>query len=140
MNTDTRHQEVAPKTKLIPRLLIHSSSKFIIRVPFEQVNISEWLFTLSDKKYRQSPVSHIACGASRAADGRRSLNVEEIGGSLTVQHCVEDIAHAKPLNDITCEFGDYGYKPRRGCHIAVPTLISRKSEADSLAPPSLYNC
>jgi hypothetical protein len=100
---------------------------------FEQVNISERLFTLSDKEYQQCSVSHIACGSSRAADGKRmSLNVEEIGGSLTVQHYVEDIAEkqhcliistsdvfasgnrttvqvvwkliAKPLSDITCEF------------------------------------
>jgi hypothetical protein len=133
MNTDPKHQEVAPKTKLAPRLLVQSSSISIIQAPLEQVNISDWLFSLSDKEYQQCSVAHIACGASRAADGKRmSLNVEEIGGSLVVEHYVEDIAEkqhcrvisisdvfargnrttaqvvweliAKPLTDTTCEF------------------------------------
>jgi hypothetical protein len=133
MNTDTKHQKVTPNPKLAPRLLVHSSSTSIIQAPLAQVNISEWLFTLSDKEYQQCSVSHIACGSSRAADGKRmSLNVEEIGGSLIVQHYIEDIAKkqhcrvistsdafangnrttvqvvwelsAKPVSDITCEF------------------------------------
>jgi hypothetical protein len=133
MNTDTKRQEAAPKTKFAPRLLVHSSSTSIIEAPLEQVNISEWLFTLSDKEYQRCSVSHIACGSSRAANGKRmSLNVEEIGGSLVVEHYVEDIAEkqhcrvastsdvfangnrttvhvvweliAKPLSDIGCAF------------------------------------
>jgi hypothetical protein len=133
MNTNTKHQEVPHKTNLAPRLLVHSSSKSIIQSPLEQVNISEWLFTLSDKEYQQCSVSHVACGSSFAVGGKRmSLNVEEIGGSLIIQHYVEDIAEkqhcrvistsdvfangnrttaevvweliAKPLSDSTCEF------------------------------------
>jgi hypothetical protein len=133
MNTDPKHQEVRAKTRLAPRLLVHSSSTSIIQAPLDQVNISEWLFSLSDREYQQCSVAHIACGSSRAADGRRmSLNVEEVGGSLVVQHYVENIAEkehcrvisisdvfasgnrttaqvvweliAKPLSDTTCEF------------------------------------
>jgi hypothetical protein len=71
MNTNVKHHEAAAKTKLAPRLLVHSSSKSIIQAPLQQVNISEWLFTLSDKEYQQCSVSHIACGSSRAADRKR---------------------------------------------------------------------
>jgi RNA polymerase sigma-70 factor (ECF subfamily) len=67
MNTDTKHQEVASKTKLAARVLLHSSSTSIIQAPVEQVNVSEWLFTSSDKEYQQCSVSHIARGSKRAA-------------------------------------------------------------------------
>jgi hypothetical protein len=60
MNTDAKHREVAAKTKLAPRLLVHSSSTSTIQAPLDQVNVSEWLFTLSDKEYQQCSPAHIA--------------------------------------------------------------------------------
>jgi hypothetical protein len=71
---------------------VQSSSKSVIHAPFDQVDIPEWLFNLSDFEYQRCSVSHIACGSSRTVDGKRmSLNVEDVGG-LVVQHYVEEIA------------------------------------------------
>jgi hypothetical protein len=96
--SSTKNQACSPASRPQQLHVHHSSS-------FEQVNISEWLFTLSDKEYQQCSVSHIACGSSRAADGRRMSLIEEIGGSLTVQHYVEDIAekqHCRSFRPRTC--------------------------------------
>lgn len=92
MNTTKKDQASTSGNKLAPRLLVQSSSKSVIHAPFNQVDIPEWLFNLSDLEYQKCSVSHIACGSSRTADGKRmSLNVEDVGG-LVVEHYVEDIA------------------------------------------------
>jgi hypothetical protein len=80
------------ESKFSPRLLVKRSCKSVIHTPLKNLDITEWLFTLGDAEYQQCSISHIACGSSRAADGKRmSLNVEEIGGSLVVEH-YEDIS------------------------------------------------
>jgi hypothetical protein len=93
MSIDTKHQEVTSKTNLAPRLLAETSYKSVIQAPLDKVDIPEWLFNLSDKEYQRCSVAHIGCGSSRAADGKRmSLNIEEIGGAIAVQHYIEDLA------------------------------------------------
>jgi hypothetical protein len=55
------------------------------------IDVSEWLFTLRDDEYRACSAVHLAAGSSRTPDGRRmSINVERPGGTLLVQHYVED--------------------------------------------------
>jgi hypothetical protein len=93
MNTTIKHQESTPRIKLAPRVLVHSSSKSLIRAPFDQVDIPEWLFNLGDLEYQKCSVAHIAFGWNRTADGKRmSINVEDVGGCMVIQHFVEDIA------------------------------------------------
>lgn len=70
-----------------------STTTAIINVPLENINLTEWLFTLKDKEYQECSASHIAAGNSTAEDGRRiSINVEQIAGNLLIQHYVEDIS------------------------------------------------
>ena len=74
-------------------VLSQSAFSHIIDVPFEQVDIAKWLFTLPDAEYQRcAPPDHIAAGATFTDDGRRmSINVEMIGTGLVVQHYVGDI-------------------------------------------------
>lgn len=70
-----------------------STTTAIINAPLENINLTEWLFTLKDKEYQECSASHIAAGNSIAEDGRRiSINVEQIAGNLLIQHYVEDIS------------------------------------------------
>lgn len=70
-----------------------SSFTAVVNAPIEKVDIAEWLFNLPDAEYQRCSPAHIAAGTSRTEDGKRmSLNVEMIGGSIVVQHYVEDIA------------------------------------------------
>jgi hypothetical protein len=74
-------------------IITESTSTAIIHAPIEYVDIADWVFTLPDAEYQRCSPAHIAAGFTTSDDGRRmSLNVETIGGSLMVQHYVEDIA------------------------------------------------
>jgi hypothetical protein len=77
-------------------ILSQSSFSHIIDVPFEQVDIAQWLFTLPDAEYQRcAPPDHIAAGATFTDDGRRmSINVEMIGTGLVVQHYVGEVTEA----------------------------------------------
>jgi hypothetical protein len=70
-----------------------SSFKVVINAPIEKVDLVDWLFGLPDAEYQRCSPAHIAAGTSRTEDGKRmSINVEMIGGSIVVQHYVEDVA------------------------------------------------
>ena len=72
--------------------VVESSCSAIIEAPIEKVDIPAWCFSLPDSEYQDCSPAHYAAGATTAADGRRmSINVENIGGSLIVQHYVEEI-------------------------------------------------
>ncbi len=76
--------------------LSESSYSAVINAPIEKVDLADWLFNLPDAEYQRCSPAHIAAGTSRTDDGRRmSLNVESIGGSIVVQHYVEDIAEPR---------------------------------------------
>jgi len=78
--------------------LVESSFSARIDAPIEQVDVPAWCFGLPDDEYQACSPAHIAAGATTAPDGRRmSINVEVIGGSLMVQHYVEDIAEPDHL-------------------------------------------
>ena len=73
-------------------ILSESSYSATINAPIEFVDIPTWLFNLPDAEYQRCSPAHIAAGFSLSDDGKRmSLNVEVIGGSLMVQHYVEDV-------------------------------------------------
>ena len=70
-----------------------SSFKAVINAPIDKVDLPDWVFGIPDAEYQRCSPAHIAAGASRTADGKRMcINVEMIGGSIVVQHFVEDAA------------------------------------------------
>jgi hypothetical protein len=83
--------------------LVESSFTAKIEAPIEQVDIPAWCFTLPESEYQACSPAHCAAGATVAPDGRRmSINVETIGGSLMVQHYVEEIGlpdHLRLVSD-----------------------------------------
>jgi hypothetical protein len=78
--------------------IIESSFSAPVHAPIEQVDIPAWCFSLPDAEYRACSPAHVAAGVTTHTDGRRmSINVEIIGGSLMVQHYVEDVAEPDHL-------------------------------------------
>ena len=113
--------------------MAESSFTVVIEAPIEKVDIPAWCYSLSDAEYQACSPAHIAAGATTSPDGRRmSINVENIGGSVMIQHYVEEIGQpdhlrlishsdlftpsgrtkldviwdlsVKPLDETTCEF------------------------------------
>ena len=113
--------------------MAESSFTVIIEAPIEKVDIPVWCYSLSDAEYQACSPAHIAAAATTSPDGRRmSINVENIGGSVMIQHYVEEIGQphhlrlishsdlftpsgrtkldvvwdlsVKPLDETTCEF------------------------------------
>ena len=65
---------------------------------FEKVDIPSWCFSLPESEYQACSPAHCSAGATTAPDGRRmSINVEILGGSLMVQHYVEEIGQPDHL-------------------------------------------
>ncbi len=74
-------------------ILAESTAVALIKSPIEAIDLTEWLFTLKDHEYQACSVAHIACGSTFAPDGKRmSINVEQVGESLLVQHYTEQIS------------------------------------------------
>ncbi len=77
----------------IRNLLVKSSSKAVINAPLEKIDITEWVFNLSDAEYQSCSTAHFAGGTSTASDGKRmSINAEMVGPGLILEHYVEDIS------------------------------------------------
>jgi hypothetical protein len=76
------------------KLLSQSAYSHDIDVPFETVDIADWLFNLPEAEYKRCcPPDHIAAGSTTTDDGRlMSINVEMIGTGLVVQHYVAEDA------------------------------------------------
>ena len=78
--------------------LVDTSCSATISAPIEKVDIPSWCFSLPDSEYQACSPAHYAAGATTAPDGRRmSINVEVIGGTVIVQHYVEEIAEPDHL-------------------------------------------
>ena len=78
--------------------LVKSSFSATINAPIEKVDIPSWCFALPESEYQSCSPAHCSAGATTAPDGRRmSINVEILGGSLMVQHCVEEIGEPDHL-------------------------------------------
>ena len=85
-------------TGLLDSGVAESSFTVLIEAPIENVDIPAWCYSLSDAEYQTCSPAHIAAGATTTPDGRRmSINVENIGGSVMVQHYVEEIGQADHL-------------------------------------------
>jgi hypothetical protein len=74
-------------------VLTESSYTATINVPIDWVDIGDWLLHLPDQEYQRcAPPDHVAAGFTTTDDGRpMSINVEQIGSSLMVQHYVGEI-------------------------------------------------
>jgi hypothetical protein len=58
-----------------------------LAVPLDRIDLSEWLFTLSDAEYQAAaPTAHRAAGTYVQDGVRGTVNVEAIGGHLIIQH------------------------------------------------------
>lgn len=74
------------------QLIAQSQAEAVIEEPWKSIDLTEWVFTLTDSEYRACSKNHIAAGTSRTPDGKRmSVNVEHVG-NLMIQHYVEDVS------------------------------------------------
>ena len=96
--TDTPTSAVAPGDTLI-----ESSFSAVVNAPIEKVDIPAWCFSLPEAEYQWCSPAHYSAAVAIGPDGRRmSINVEVIGGSLMVQHYLEDVSepdHLRLLSD-----------------------------------------
>ena len=78
---------------LTDMILVDSVATVTIHAPIDTIDIAAWLLNLPDAEYQRcAPPDHIAAGSTTTDDGRpMSINVEEIGGSLLVQHYVAEV-------------------------------------------------
>jgi frataxin-like iron-binding protein CyaY len=79
-----------------PRLLAQSTAKFHINAPTTDIDITDWLFNIDELEYINcTPQSraHLSAGFTHSPDGKRmSINVEDIGGALIIEHYHEAIS------------------------------------------------
>ncbi|NKJ34948.1 hypothetical protein FHT28_001675 [Rhizobium sp. SG570] len=98
--------------KVLDTILSQSAYSAEVDVPFEKIDIADWLFNLPEAEYlRCCPPDHIAAGVTWTDDGRRmSINVEQIGSGLVVQHYVAEVAEAAycRMNSISDVFTSSG--------------------------------
>ena len=91
-----------PPTALSDTTLVESSVSAPVNAPIEKVDIPAWCYSMPDAEYQACSPAHCAAGATTTPDGRRmSINVEVIGGSLIVQHYVEEIAEPDHLRFVS---------------------------------------
>jgi hypothetical protein len=57
-----------------------------LNAPIDQVDLENWLFTLTDAEYQATARGHRAAGTFVQDGVRGMVNVEAIGGHLIVQH------------------------------------------------------
>jgi hypothetical protein len=77
---------------------LETSFSATINAPIEEVDLPSWYFTLPDSEYQACSPAHVAAAATTAPDVRRiSVNMEFSGGTLVVQHYVEEIGEPDHL-------------------------------------------
>ena len=75
--------------------LVQSSFSATVNARIEKVDIPSWCFTLPESEYQACSPAHCSAGSTTTPDGRRmSINVKVLGGSMIVQHYVEEIGRA----------------------------------------------
>ena len=57
-----------------------------INAPVERVDLENWFYTLSDTEYQACAKGHKGAGAFVENGVRGTLNVENVGGTLLIQH------------------------------------------------------
>ena len=73
-------------------LIAKSVAEATIHAPAATIDLTDWVFTLTDSEYQACSKNHIAAAATFTPEGKRmSINVEHVG-TLLVEHYVEDVA------------------------------------------------
>jgi hypothetical protein len=73
-------------------VIAKSIAEATIHPPLIAVDLTEWVFTLTDSEYQACSKNHIAAAVTVTPEGKRmSINVEHVG-NLMVHHYVEDVA------------------------------------------------
>jgi hypothetical protein len=91
--TETSADAVAPGDTLV-----ESSFSAVIDAPIEAIDIPGWCFSLPEDEYQWCSPAHYSAAVTTAPDGRRvSINVEVIGGTLMVQHYLEEVSEPAHL-------------------------------------------
>src|SRR6059058_2942359 len=95
------------------RLLSTDTATAVINAPIARVDIGDWLFHLPDAEYQRcAPGQHIAAGVTTTDGGRPlSINVEQIAGTLLVQHYVPEVLEAPPLRAGVRDRRDHAARP-----------------------------
>ncbi|CQD09459.1 hypothetical protein BN1232_01723 [Mycobacterium lentiflavum] len=65
------------------------SHQAVIHAPADEVDLEQWLFSLSDSDYQAAAHGHRAAGTFTEGGRRGSVNVEAIGSLLMIQHYLE---------------------------------------------------
>ncbi|MFT0860051.1 tyrosine-type recombinase/integrase [Ancylobacter sp. G4_0304] len=127
---------------LTDKILSESAYTAEIDVPFEKVDIAEWLFSLPEAEYlRCCPPDHIGSGVTTTDDGRRMvINVEMIGTGLVIQHYIAE--EARPdycrMNSISDVFTPVG-RTQVNVLWELAWLERRGGSIDDYAFPSRVN-
>jgi hypothetical protein len=58
----------------------------LLNAPIDQVDLEQWMFSLSDAEYQQAARAHRAAGTFVDNGVRGTVNVESMGGTLIIQH------------------------------------------------------
>jgi len=70
-----------------------ASAQAVINAIKEDINLGEWLFTMSSDEYAACAEGHQSAGQGMLPSGKRvSMNVEFVAGYFMVQHYVEAIS------------------------------------------------
>lgn len=67
---------------------MRATSQTELARPAEQIDLVEWLSGLSDRDYQACSRGHVGAGTFREDGVLGSINVENVGGHLLVQHYV----------------------------------------------------
>ncbi|GAA2795249.1 hypothetical protein [Crossiella cryophila] len=66
--------------------MIKHEATATLPIPAAEVDLAEWLATLTDEDYQASAKGHRAAGVHWHGDQLGMVNVESVGGTLLVQH------------------------------------------------------
>ena len=73
-------------------VIAKSMAEATIHAPVAAIDLTEWVFTLTDTEYQACSKDHIAAAVTATHEGKRmSINVERVG-NLMVHHYIEDVA------------------------------------------------
>lgn len=69
-----------------------ASSATVINLPADRIDLPAWLATLSDRDYQACARGHVAAGSYHQDGVLGSINVENVGGHLLIQHYLAEDA------------------------------------------------